>query len=78
MVGKSNATEVPKSVGSGYVVWSNTGKSVPIIEIPGVITAMQGGFGASGAQFVAWNSFQSYDDAVSHERNSCTKVWFCF
>jgi len=38
------------------------GQSVPIIEIPGVITAMQGGFGASGANLIGWTSYQFYDD----------------
>ena len=38
------------------------GQSVPIIEIPGVITAMQGGFGASGENIIGWTSWQFYDD----------------
>jgi len=41
---------------------STPGQSVPIIEIPGILTAMQGGFGASGEDITGWTSGQFYDD----------------
>ena len=54
------------------------GQSVPILEIPGVVTPMQGGFGASGATIDGWNSFQFYDDASLTKGTHDLKFGFAF
>ena len=54
------------------------GQSVPIIEVPGVITPMEGGFGASGATIDGWTSFQAYDDASLTKGTHDLKFGFAF
>ena len=54
------------------------GQSVPIMEIPGIITPMEGGFGASGATIDGWNSFQFYDDASLIRGTHDLKFGFAF
>jgi hypothetical protein len=54
------------------------GQSVPIIEIPGIVTAMEGGFGASGATIDGWNSLQFYDDASFTKGTHDLKFGFAF
>jgi hypothetical protein len=54
------------------------GQSVPIIEIPGVLTAMQGGFGASGENIIGWTSWQFYDDLSLTKGTHALKFGFAF
>lgn len=54
------------------------GQSVPIIEIPGILTPMQGGFGASGEDIIGWTSAQAYDDLSLTKGTHALKFGFAF
>jgi hypothetical protein len=53
------------------------GQSVPILEVPG-LTTMEGGFGASGADYIGYVSSQLYDDLSLTKGTHALKFGFAF